>query len=891
MKSQIKIVALLVGLSGVLLSACSSGSSSGGGGSNSVIKGSLSFGYSGTLQVSSGSVQQVALLLNNSTGVNSQNVSVYSDDSSIASISPAICKVSTSNPYCIVTVQGKKVGNVSLHAAADGYGSLTLVSSIVNGPVYGYLGVESSVFPAPYPINMESSNTVNVQFSSYIAESYPAQGDMPAGYYYTMYVTGGVLYSSGLNAQNLQSATSALFSVAPESNVYTMTGSSTVPSQCPAGGSSLTSIYPICTLQFLVPKSAVDSGKKIKLLAEIAGQINAVNSYSAVNIVGQSNPNPFPGTIAIGAQSMNVPLKMHAPLFLNWTDVAMTGTVSVTLTSSNPSAISFYNYNVGNSGVLESTMPSVSCTLQFPQNTTLGVNGSNGVSCGFGVKGIASGSSTITATVTSESVDGWSKSYTIAPLTMSVVNQDAAIRTILVTNNSSESIAVGITTGGANAYISPNSFAVTPGQVTSQLQKPGGGSMCGISNSFAACPVGSSCRPGGLNPESTSTYYCYYDSPHVNNYVVQSGESTIVSISGSSGDGDPSGIIWSGNFFARTGCDPSTGICTNGTCGTGGLACAPGTGGAPGVMTLSEATFQRKAVGPDYYDVSIINGLNFATSFGPGTSPDPSPRPVPANGVLSSGNGYNCGTAGSSESQSQGLSAALWNITPATGMVSPFPSGGQVGESSSYFRWVSFIAPTPVSCIADSTCTNIDARYRCGFIIQTNDAIADNTIPINESTTSYTRYCGKPIAWLTVDEIYGFESSASAALPFNLSTSFSVSPAYQGTSSVTVGNLQLCNNNTYSAYGSIPNYPGGNNPVGSVMACGGVNWNIVGITTPSAQATTSNPNWVTNVQPTITWLKQTCPTCYTFPYDDLSSTFTCDNDNGSYTITINNPPQ
>jgi len=35
--------------------------------------------------------------------------------------------------------------------------------------------------------------------------------------------------------------------------------------------------------------------------------------------------------------------------------------------------------------------------------------------------------------------------------------------------------------------------------------------------------------------------------------------------------------------------------------------------------------------------------------------------------------------------------------------------------------------------------------------------------------------------------------------------------------------------------------------------------------------------WTTYVLPTIAWLKQSCPTCYTYPFDDMSSTFQCSN--------------
>ena len=32
-----------------------------------------------------------------------------------------------------------------------------------------------------------------------------------------------------------------------------------------------------------------------------------------------------------------------------------------------------------------------------------------------------------------------------------------------------------------------------------------------------------------------------------------------------------------------------------------------------------------------------------------------------------------------------------------------------------------------------------------------------------------------------------------------------------------------------------------------------------------------------DVEPRLFWLKKACPACYTFPFDDMSSTFVCSN--------------
>ena len=106
---------------------------------------------------------------------------------------------------------------------------------------------------------------------------------------------------------------------------------------------------------------------------------------------------------------------------------------------------------------------------------------------------------------------------------------------------------------------------------------------------------------------------------------------------------------------------------------------------------------------------------------------------------------------------------------------------------------------------------------------------------------------------------------------------------------MSVGDLQLCINNTYSAYGN--NGTGTTFPVQPlVLACGGVMWGAtespgpqqnpagnvgLNLTRPAQTVQTANTNWLSYVLPTINWLKQACPTCYTYPFDDMTSTFTC----------------
>ncbi len=165
---------------------------------------------------------------------------------------------------------------------------------------------------------------------------------------------------------------------------------------------------------------------------------------------------------------------------------------------------------------------------------------------------------------------------------------------------------------------------------------------------------------GGASPNSDpgkTPYYCYYDqtSPSTGYTLAANANpkaTTVLEISGSSIS--PNGVIWSGNFYARTGCDPATGQCENATCkgSAGGLVCGPGTGPSPGTNTLAEVTFQAYP-GPDFYDVSIINGANFATEFGP------------SNVAVSTTEAYTCGVAGSKTAQNGGMSSGTSLSPPA----------------------------------------------------------------------------------------------------------------------------------------------------------------------------------------------------------------------------------
>lgn len=814
-----------------VVGGCSSGHNS-----SPSSNGSLSVSYDGNnpignIQVTNGSTQTIYISLKNSINVVGQIVNIGVSNPSIASLSQSKCALSSGsqvNTTCAVILNGLALGNTSINVSSNGYASVSVPTISQENPVFGVFEVESD----------------NGEFSSGAVN---------------------VLYSATSKTINLKARIFGLSGVESADNgalnfaIENTSGATLTPNGAQAC-SGITTQNPNCSIPAWTVSGTASN--LITFTGSVAGAISSLPGFIPNTLPNPTYPNitvsakeaaATAGKIAISTQSGNiVPVGMRAPIFVNWLNASEQGAVSLRLTSSNPSVIKFYSYN--ESGI-ESTVDIVSCDLN--NNTESELN------CGFGVKQLAnSGTSIISAQITSQSGVTLSQPES---LILTVSQPEAAIRTMTFTNSSIiQPIWVGITQGGANAFTNPSST----GQSTNTTHdlSPGAVSMCGTSNPRAACPVGSTCRPGGAN--GGGSLFCFWDRLEpVGGYKIEShGGTTTFNISASSRD--PNGIIWSGNFFARTKCNES-GVCEVGSCGNGtGLACAPGTGAAPGgVVTLGEFTFQKNN-NPDYYDVSIINGVNFGVSFGPNQTTNPA----------STSNAYTCGIAGSLESLanwpsnvSGGLPAANWIMNPDS---SSYPSGVTVTDYKANYRWVDSGSKT--ICTSTSNCSGGEV---CGYHL---NSTYNEESGINQGANSnYQQYCGHHIAWLTADTIAGFGSYASpnttpAASIFKLNENWT-NPV-SGGATIYVTNLQLCNINTFSSFQNpAPDGDAGN----SILACGGTLWNGTDLgsnfTRPNNgfSLITDNSNWVGNILPTITWLKKACPTCYTYPFDDPTSTFTC----------------
>ena len=519
--------------------------------------------------------------------------------------------------------------------------------------------------------------------------------------------------------------------------------------------------------------------------------------------------------------------------------------------------MAFYDFTPGNNsptGLVKSFTKT--CNINF-DNSGIGSPGNNG--CGFGLVGLQQGAATMSVALTQISATPSDKG--LPPFNPvfnfnvdNVGSSPLPSRTITITNNSSKAVMFGANNGTSVAYNSSGNL----------LGK--GNASCGYSTNTPTansptqqCPIGSTCIQGGATPSAATIFQCYWDQPVLPTSAILPTKSAQFTFSGYSGvtTGNQQ-IQWSGNFYALN-CPDGTGA----NCPT--LPTTPGTGAPNNAQTIAEVTFQHNT--NDYYDVSIINGVSNSIQWGP----DPASGKTSASGATP----YFCGTAGSTVAQANSnytLPKSTWLFNPA---LTNFPNGISPADGSSASSSYALVSPSvpasPTSCKTSvNTCSGADPV--CGWNLPN---VLKGGSGVSFAPTA--KVCGAFQAWATADQIWGWNSITTGSnpnqAPFSLGTTFSATPSsVPAQTTVSVGDLQLCVNNTYSSYESpAPTY--NNQNLSTNLACGGTNW--PDITKPAIHVTTSNPNWLKYVYPTISWLKTACPTCYTYPFDDESSTFQC----------------
>lgn len=532
--------------------------------------------------------------------------------------------------------------------------------------------------------------------------------------------------------------------------------------------------------QFIVSLPSTPGTYSLK--AAVVGDL--ASHYTPLIITLKVQAQAFAGTLVLDPGNVNVPMGMSSPAWLTLNDSSGMENISVTFSSSNTNIV---------------TVSPSSCTLS-----------SDIPVCALGIKSVALGTATITATASN---------YEINTISATVSAASTKGRTFKFTNKAASDLWVGITSGTSNSYIS-----------SSGIPSASNATTCGLSNQMGACPTGSICGQGGANPDAKTEWFCYWQQPEPSDgdYKINSAShpSTSIFISDSSYD-HIKDITWSGNFYGRQLCD-STGSCQIGSCGnkSTGFACALGAGGSPSILTLAEVTLQH--VNNDYYDVSIINGSNVPISFEPTTDAQTASL-------------YFCSVPGSYSAQGT-LKASSWD----------FATTVQETGKTPYYHYISGRASTP-TCTSDSNCASGEV---CGY----------NISAVNNGTNSnYALTCGKHLSWLTADELWALNSDhASNKAPFSFSSSYTTTV---DSKTITYDMLFGCPAPMVSGYdSSVPSTK-------ADFACGCTNWD--GIASPDGVCVNNNSKWETNVLGTLTWLKKACPTCYTYPYDDKSSTFQC----------------
>lgn len=422
---------------------------------------------------------------------------------------------------------------------------------------------------------------------------------------------------------------------------------------------------------------------------------------------------------------------------------------------------------------------------------------------------------------------------------------DAGERSFLIANESNETIWLGITAGTMSCFTDADCPTSTLGSCVGA----GGGSV-----GSCTCPTGSEC--GSLAQCNFNNQFCFWNLPEMNvaqMNLAPGDESEICFPPVASGKN----IQWSGNLFARTGCDSHGQNCKTGECGSPADGnCPAGTGGNPPAslaeFTLSNQSDLSNPSSPDYYDISIINGINVGISM----------EPVAGTFHTEPGDPYSCGSPGST-SASAYLPACSWDFNPLVNGV----------DYSTLLRDVS-----PVSfagtCPAGGS-PNAQGYCTCSIDAHCASAGLSCGLAMNASSVQYTKVCGTPIAWWTANQLCGSTDNSSSALDPLTCYATVNNVALGGTS--TYRDLHLCTNaQTQSCYS-----------VGASVDCCGCGtsaaadhdaWDTAlppAFGGPDNGCYNNNPQWVSIAQPWLVFLKEACPTAYTYPYDDATSTFTC----------------
>lgn len=828
--------------------------------SGSVVPGTLSFDKSSE-SITIGSNNHATLSLNNSSGVSNLVVTVSSSNSGVVTTTPTTCTLSSGlHRSCELSLNGLSAGNATLTASASGYSNITpLAINVSSATVFGNIAFSSTntqvASGSTQQVVLTLSNSSGItddivalaSTNSAIARVSPATCDLSSANTLrscVVTITGGSTSGSAqITAKSTYSGhvytitpvnVSVSGSVVPgtlafletttpiyvsESSVayLSLTGSSGVTNETVnfTSSNSAISVSPSsCTL------STTSNLCKIALSASASATstITATSSTGAVTTMqAVASTTPSLGKLSLSPQSVVIAAQLGSqsvPATISLSGSAGVHNLWVSLsTTSNPSVAMAGN-------LTQSNIPVGNCCLS---------SNSESNTCSFNAVGQGSaGISNITYTAVANAGSSATcpakganySAYSPVTLQATASTIQPVARTFNIVNNCSNTVYFGIS----------------------------GGAVGNSASSQADCPANSTY----VSAKST----CFWNNPvpinGINGYkLTANGGSTSISIPAS----DYNGQQWSGGIAGRTKCTES-GLCETGSCtgaghesgGTTGYACTITHGFD---IPNSAAEFTLLNDGNDAYDITLIGGVITPLSM------------QPSNATISPlSNPYQCGNAGSTTSQTgvfngteQVLYGSNWSPVP-TAYTSP---NTNVTTPVEAYNYVSGTSTANLSCSTgtagdyqpnSSLCS---AGSICGY---TYDAI------FNPSPT-YKYTCGTRIGWISAATIFAANGSGSNVAPFGFN--LVPNPSASNPNGYTIGAWSQCEHPPFdSSY-----------QVGSPAAqtCGGTNWN--GIATPESAFLSSNLTWQQEILPRITWIKQTCPTCYSYQYDDNSSSFTC----------------
>ncbi len=328
------------------------------------------------------------------------------------------------------------------------------------------------------------------------------------------------------------------------------------------------------------------------------------------------------------------------------------------------------------------------------------------------------------------------------------------------------------------------------------------------------------------------------------------------------------GLQWSGNMSASTGCTSPATACSYVTCGNNNstTACTVGQGF---LQPATQAEITMLINDADTYDVEVINGFHIPISM----------QPFIAPGVAATPNNYSCGTPGGyfgvPPAASNGFGTCDWQ-NPS---LSAKPPSALTDKVSGYY-WVTGGGS---SCNINSATACTTLGQLCGL---------DN---------NFNQVCGNFLGYWSANEVCSKPGVSSTVNTYFKCTQ-ALSPTPQSPSGgfptgSTLYQLMACkipagdvNNPLFnSCYLSYPGYNSGQ----IATCCGCSDWSGTGANpNTSSCGTQIDPQWTSYIQPQIQWMKTACPSAYTYPFDDKTSTFTCSNNSPGlsnsvgYTITF-----